>query len=198
MSESSSLEQESSRPRQRQQVRERAAARADRGLARRPDHSPPERRRRRIRVDNPARRNQPVSPMATRFTLEPVAPFRLDLTAWALCRRPGNTVDRWEGDTYRRTLRLTDAIRGDRGPPDWASRSTPARRIGCSGPAWAPHTRRSDGLAGACARPRRRPTRLQSKTARATSSTPGTSSPDWGDVADRLRPCAALGPTRRP
>jgi DNA-3-methyladenine glycosylase II len=62
--------------------------------------------------------------MATRFTLEPVAPFRLDLTAWALCRRPGNTVDRWQGDTYRRTLRLTDAIAEiavhQTGPPEAA------------------------------------------------------------------------------
>ena len=118
-------------------ARERPAARADSGLARRPDHRAPERRRRRIRIDSPARRSQPVSPMSTRFTLEPVAPFRLDLTAWALCRRPGNTVDRWDGDTYRRTLRLTDAIAEIAVRPDGASRSTPARRIGRVGPAWA-------------------------------------------------------------
>lgn len=31
-------------------------------------------------------------------------PFRLDLAAWALRRRPVNQVDRWDGITYRRTL----------------------------------------------------------------------------------------------
>ena len=48
--------------------------------------------------------------MASSLTLEPLAPFRLDLTAWALRRRPSNTVDRYDGDTYRRVLRLTDAV----------------------------------------------------------------------------------------
>jgi DNA-3-methyladenine glycosylase II len=40
------------------------------------------------------------------FELEPVAPFRLDLTAWTLRRRPDNVVDRWDGTTYRRVLPL--------------------------------------------------------------------------------------------
>jgi len=39
-----------------------------------------------------------------RFALEPAAPFRLDLTAWALRRRPDNAVDRLEGGVYRRVL----------------------------------------------------------------------------------------------
>ncbi|HUH98096.1 MAG TPA: hypothetical protein VLZ89_12095 [Anaerolineales bacterium] len=38
------------------------------------------------------------------FDLEPLPPFRLDLTAWALRRRPDNVVDRWDGGTYRRVL----------------------------------------------------------------------------------------------
>jgi DNA-3-methyladenine glycosylase II len=38
------------------------------------------------------------------FELEPVPPFRLDLTVWILCRRPDNVVDRWDGQTYRRVL----------------------------------------------------------------------------------------------
>ena len=38
------------------------------------------------------------------FSLNPVAPFRLDLTAWALRRRPSNVIDRWDGETYRRVL----------------------------------------------------------------------------------------------
>jgi DNA-3-methyladenine glycosylase II len=40
------------------------------------------------------------------FTLEPVPPFRLDFTAWALRRRPANTIDLWDGETYRRVLML--------------------------------------------------------------------------------------------
>ena len=40
------------------------------------------------------------------FVLEPVSPFRLDLTVWALRRRPDNVVDRWDGRTYRRVLPL--------------------------------------------------------------------------------------------
>jgi DNA-3-methyladenine glycosylase II len=38
------------------------------------------------------------------FQLKPVPPFRLDLTVWALRRRPHNLVDRWDGQTYRRVL----------------------------------------------------------------------------------------------
>src|SRR5437867_2689781 len=33
-------------------------------------------------------------------------PFRLDLTVWALRRRPDNAVDVWDGHTYRRALTL--------------------------------------------------------------------------------------------
>ena len=40
------------------------------------------------------------------FTLEPVPPFRLDLTAWILRRRPENEIDRWDGETYSRVLIL--------------------------------------------------------------------------------------------
>ena len=43
------------------------------------------------------------------FFLEPVSPFRLDLTVWALRRRPENAVDRWDGQTYCRVLALPDA-----------------------------------------------------------------------------------------
>ena len=42
------------------------------------------------------------------FTLHPVPPFRLDLTAWALRRRPHNIVDRWDGTMYRRVLVIGD------------------------------------------------------------------------------------------
>jgi DNA-3-methyladenine glycosylase II len=40
--------------------------------------------------------------------IEARAPFRLDLTAWALRRRPENAVDRWDGHTYRRLLMFGD------------------------------------------------------------------------------------------
>ncbi len=42
------------------------------------------------------------------FFLEPLAPFRLDLTVWTLRRRPHNLIDRWDGETYRRTLVLME------------------------------------------------------------------------------------------
>jgi len=40
------------------------------------------------------------------YTLEPIPPFRLDLTAWVLCRRPDNLVDRWDEQAYHRILML--------------------------------------------------------------------------------------------
>jgi DNA-3-methyladenine glycosylase II len=43
------------------------------------------------------------------FSFAPEPPFRLDLSVWALRRRPGNTVDRWDGTSYRRALALIDA-----------------------------------------------------------------------------------------
>ena len=42
--------------------------------------------------------------MNTVLQVEPGAPFRLDLTAWALRRRAHNTVDRWDASTYRRVV----------------------------------------------------------------------------------------------
>jgi DNA-3-methyladenine glycosylase II len=44
-------------------------------------------------------------PHRSLLEIEPGAPFRLDLTAWALRRRPHNAIDRWEeGSAYRRVL----------------------------------------------------------------------------------------------
>lgn len=40
------------------------------------------------------------------FSITPIPPFRLDLTAWALRRRPENAIDRWDGRTYRRVLMI--------------------------------------------------------------------------------------------
>jgi DNA-3-methyladenine glycosylase II len=42
------------------------------------------------------------------FTIHPEPPFRLDLSVWALRRRPGNTVDRWNGTSYSRALAFTN------------------------------------------------------------------------------------------
>ncbi|MGH9434062.1 MAG: hypothetical protein ACRD3T_21240, partial [Terriglobia bacterium] len=42
------------------------------------------------------------------FSLHPSPPFRLDLTAWALQRRPGNLIDRWDGNSYRRVVVVKD------------------------------------------------------------------------------------------
>ena len=44
------------------------------------------------------------------FFLDPLPPFRLDLTVWTLRRRPENVVDRWDGLTYRRVLPLPTGI----------------------------------------------------------------------------------------
>lgn len=45
----------------------------------------------------------------TTFLLRPLPPFRLDLTAWGLRRRPQNLIDRWDGSTYRRVVVVGDA-----------------------------------------------------------------------------------------
>ena len=46
-------------------------------------------------------------PAAARsFTIEVAAPFRLDLTVWALRRRAHNVIDRFDGRCYQRTLVL--------------------------------------------------------------------------------------------
>lgn len=44
------------------------------------------------------------------FSLEPAPPFRLDLTVWALRRRPDNKMDDWDGETYRRALALDGKV----------------------------------------------------------------------------------------
>jgi DNA-3-methyladenine glycosylase II len=38
------------------------------------------------------------------FSVAARPPFRLDLTVWALRRRPDNAIDRWDGRTYRHSL----------------------------------------------------------------------------------------------
>jgi DNA-3-methyladenine glycosylase II len=38
--------------------------------------------------------------------IQPLPPFRLDFTVWALRRRPRNDIDRWDGTTYRRVVMI--------------------------------------------------------------------------------------------
>ena len=40
------------------------------------------------------------------IVLRPIPPFRLDLTVWALRRRPRNLIDCWDGTIYRRVIIL--------------------------------------------------------------------------------------------
>ncbi len=42
--------------------------------------------------------------------IEPISPFRLDLTVWVLKRRPEYIIDQWDGDVYRRVLRVNDQL----------------------------------------------------------------------------------------
>jgi DNA-3-methyladenine glycosylase II len=55
-----------------------------------------------------ARTDEPTS--TTRFEIAALPPFRLDLSVWALRRRPGNMVDRWDGTTYRRAMPVGGAL----------------------------------------------------------------------------------------
>jgi DNA-3-methyladenine glycosylase II len=57
-------------------------------------------------------REEPSDRSRRNVQIDPPQPFRLDLTVWALRRRPTNAVDSWDGTTYRRTLALTDATVG--------------------------------------------------------------------------------------
>jgi DNA-3-methyladenine glycosylase II len=38
------------------------------------------------------------------FSIDPVPPFRLDLTVWAIRRRAENAIDLWDGESYERVL----------------------------------------------------------------------------------------------
>ncbi len=61
----------------------------------------------RARDRTPAARLASAPDQITLFVV-PIPPFRLDLTAWALRRRPQNLVDRWDGTTYRRVVPFGD------------------------------------------------------------------------------------------
>ncbi len=42
------------------------------------------------------------------FTIQPLPPFRLDFIVWALKRRPEFVIDDWDGETYKRVLRVNE------------------------------------------------------------------------------------------
>lgn len=65
---------------------------------------------------------------ASTFVLHPVAPFSLELTAWALRRRPNNTIDRWDGRTYSRTIAV-----GERALDVEVTQTGSALRVALSG-----------------------------------------------------------------
>jgi len=76
--------------------------------------------------------------MRTSFVLVPVPPYRLDLTVWALRRRPTNRIDWWDGNTFRRVLEIDHepaevSVQQD-GPADRARLlvSTPAHSLSSS------------------------------------------------------------------
>jgi DNA-3-methyladenine glycosylase II len=56
-------------------------------------------------LEQAGRQTKPMS--EDTFFLEPVPPFRLDLTVWALRRHPDNAVDRWDRKIYRRIVLLS-------------------------------------------------------------------------------------------
>jgi DNA-3-methyladenine glycosylase II len=66
------------------------------------------------------------------FLLTPSVPFRMDLTVWALRRRPYNAVDRWDGKTYRRAFLIDEEVAEvsveQEGPPE-----QPALRVWVGG-----------------------------------------------------------------
>ena len=69
--------------------------------------------------------------METRFYLRPVPPFRLDLTVWALRRRPRNAIDQWDGSKYSRILYI-DGRRVELGVRQTAPADDPELEVSCA------------------------------------------------------------------
>jgi len=72
------------------------------------------------------------------FWLDLVPPFRLDLTVWTLRRRADNLVDRWDGQTYRRTVALEDGAAITMAVTQFGTPETPRVRVTLSGARLAP------------------------------------------------------------
>ena len=60
-------------------------------------------------MDRHRRRRLSADGSTPGFSINPLPPFRLDLTAWTLRRRASNTIDRWDGECYRRVLILENS-----------------------------------------------------------------------------------------
>ena len=58
-------------------------------------------------ADSSSPGSQPLA-SPEQLSINPLAPFRLDLTVWALRRRPENRIDRWDDCAYRRVLVIDD------------------------------------------------------------------------------------------
>lgn len=86
-----------------------------------------------------------VAPSPLTLELRPVAPFRLDLTAWALRRRHENLIDRWDGETYRRVL-LVSGHPAEIHVSQHGSEQSPLLEVNLSGVGCVPHAR--DEVAG--------------------------------------------------
>ncbi len=72
-------------------------------------------------------RERPTDRCRGAFSIDPMPPFRLDLSVWALRWRPGNVIDARDGISYRRALVLPDGPVGvhvarasDQEPPSLA------------------------------------------------------------------------------
>jgi DNA-3-methyladenine glycosylase II len=75
------------------------------------------------------------------FTVDPIPPFRLELAAWAIRRRPSNIVDRWDGRAYRRAIVVDEhPVEVEVEQPGGAD--SPTLRVTASGPRLPPATRR--------------------------------------------------------
>jgi DNA-3-methyladenine glycosylase II len=82
----------------------------------------------------PDSRRRRVTNSDASFMLHPRPPFRLDLTVWALRRRPDNDVDRWDDNrTYRRVMNTLGGLI-DVAACQVGSTAAPELRVTLSGP----------------------------------------------------------------
>jgi DNA-3-methyladenine glycosylase II len=80
------------------------------------------------------------------FAIEIVPPFRLDLTVWALRRRPHNLDDRWVGNIYHRTL-FIDSEPVEVAVEQAGGRDAPRLQVALAGARLAPNVERTATVA---------------------------------------------------
>ena len=71
------------------------------------------------------------------FDLLPIALFSLEFTVWALRRRRQNEIDRWDGTTYRRLMRLQGRV-VEIGVREMGSREAPRLAVSVAGERMTP------------------------------------------------------------